>query len=80
MERGPDRQIAARPILPPLPPPNTRPPTAQPLPPHVELNRIFLLRNFLADMPATDAIEFLLGRMEKTESNAEFLDAMTRGE
>ena len=45
-----------------------------------ELNRVFLLRSFLADMPPTEAIEFLLARMEMSESNAEFLDAMTRGE
>ena len=46
----------------------------------VELNRVFLLRSFLSDMPTTEAIEFLISRMEKTDSNAEFLDAMTRGE
>jgi transcription termination factor Rho len=45
----------------------------------VELNRVFLLRNFLSDMPPTEAIEFLLGRMRETATNAEFLDAMTRG-
>ena len=45
----------------------------------VELNRVFLLRNFLSDMPPTEAIEFLLGRMKETETNAEFLDAMTQG-
>jgi transcription termination factor Rho len=45
-----------------------------------ELNRVYLLRNFLADMPATEAIEFLLARMSETESNQEFLDSMTRGE
>jgi transcription termination factor Rho len=45
-----------------------------------ELNRVFLLRGFLADMPPTEAIEFLLSRMSKTETNAEFLEAMTRGE
>jgi transcription termination factor Rho len=45
-----------------------------------ELNRIYLLRNFLADMPPSEAIEFLLSRMEKTEDNQEFLDSMTRGE
>jgi transcription termination factor Rho len=44
-----------------------------------ELNRSFLLRNFLSDMPPEEAIEFLLNRMRKTKSNAEFLDAMTRG-
>ena len=45
-----------------------------------ELNRIYLLRNFLADMPATEAIEFLLSRMKETETNQEFLDSMARGE
>ena len=45
-----------------------------------ELNRVYLLRNFLADMPASEAIEFLLDRMQKTENNQEFLDSMTRGE
>jgi len=45
-----------------------------------ELNRVYLLRNFLADMPPSEAIEFLLARMQKTRSNKEFLDAMTRGE
>ena len=46
----------------------------------VELNRVFLLRNFLSDMPPEEAIEFLLGRMRQTLTNEEFLDAMTRGE
>jgi transcription termination factor Rho len=45
-----------------------------------ELNRVYLLRNFLADMPPAEAIEFLLSRMEKTLDNREFLEAMTRGE
>jgi transcription termination factor Rho len=45
-----------------------------------ELNRIYLLRNFLADMPPSEAIEFLLSRMEMTEDNQEFLESMTRGE
>ncbi len=45
-----------------------------------ELNRVYLLRNFLAHMPPAEAIEFLLARMEKTKNNKEFLDSMTRGE
>ena len=44
-----------------------------------ELNRVYLLRNFLADMPATEAIEFLLERMNRTETNQEFLDSMAAG-
>ena len=45
-----------------------------------ELNRVYLLRNFLADMPPTEAIEFLLERMNRTESNQEFMDSMAAGE
>jgi transcription termination factor Rho len=44
-----------------------------------ELNRVYLLRNFLADMPPAEAMEFLLSRMSKTEDNQEFLDAMAQG-
>ena len=44
-----------------------------------ELNRVYLLRNFLADMPPTEAIEFLLERMNRTETNLEFLDSMAAG-
>ncbi len=46
----------------------------------VELNRVFLLRNFLAPMPSIEGIEFLIERMRMSKSNAEFLDAMTRGQ
>ena len=45
----------------------------------VELNRVFLLRNFLSDMPPEEAISFLISRMKMTRTNDEFLDEMTRG-
>jgi transcription termination factor Rho len=45
----------------------------------VELNRVYLLRNFLADMPAAEALEFLLDRMRRTKVNKEFLDSMAKG-
>jgi len=45
----------------------------------VELNRVYLLRNFLADMPAAEALEFLLDRMRRTKANKEFLDSMAKG-
>ena len=45
----------------------------------VEMNRVYLLRNFLADMPPAEAIEFLLGRMRKVKNNKEFLDSMAKG-
>ena len=44
-----------------------------------ELNRVYLLRNFLSDMPPTEAIEFLLDRMKRTATNQDFLDSMAQG-
>ena len=44
-----------------------------------ELNRVYLLRNFLSDMPPTEAIEFLIDRMRRTETNQEFMDSMAAG-
>ncbi|HUE76816.1 MAG TPA: transcription termination factor Rho [Longimicrobiales bacterium] len=44
-----------------------------------ELNRVYLLRNFLSDMPSAEALEFLLERMRRTKTNQEFLDSMAKG-
>ncbi len=44
-----------------------------------ELNRVYLLRNFLSDMPPAEAIEFLMERMKRTKTNQEFLDSMAGG-
>jgi transcription termination factor Rho len=44
-----------------------------------ELNRVYLLRNFLADMPTTESIEFLLQRMGRATTNQEFLESMAAG-
>ena len=44
-----------------------------------ELNRVYLLRNFLADMPPVEAIEFLLERMKRTKNNKEFFATMAQG-
>ena len=43
------------------------------------LNRIYLLRNFLADMPPAEAIEFLIERLKRTDNNEEFLNSMQEG-
>jgi transcription termination factor Rho len=40
------------------------------------LNRIWILRNYLADMNSVEAMEFLRDRMSKTNSNEEFLISM----
>ena len=45
----------------------------------LELNRVYLLRNFLGDMPPAEAIEFLLSRMKRAETNKEFMDGMAQG-
>ncbi len=44
-----------------------------------ELNKVYLLRNFLADMPPVEAIEFLMERMKRTKSNKEFFASMQQG-
>ncbi|WP_439183552.1 transcription termination factor Rho [Carboxylicivirga taeanensis] len=40
------------------------------------MNRIWILRNYLSDMTAVEAMEFLHDRMSKTKSNEEFLISM----
>ena len=40
------------------------------------LNKIWILRNYLSDMNSIEAMEFLIDRMRKTETNEEFLVSM----
>jgi transcription termination factor Rho len=47
--------------------------------PEKELNRMYLIRNFLADMPPAESIEFLISRMKRTKDNEEFLNSMQEG-
>lgn len=42
-----------------------------------ELNRVWILRKFLAELNPIEAMEFLLERMRGTKSNKEFLDSMS---
>ena len=44
-----------------------------------EINRVILLRQFLADMPEAEAIEFLLRQMAKSKNNKEFFTQMAQG-
>ena len=44
-----------------------------------ELNRVTLLRTFLADMPETEAIDFLLKQMSRSKNNREFFVQMREG-
>jgi len=43
------------------------------------LNKIWILRNYLSDMTPIEAMEFLIDRISKTESNEEFLISMNAG-
>ena len=45
-----------------------------------ELNRAYLLRNFLGHMPEPEAAEFLIDRISRHHTNAGFLAAMAQGE
>ena len=74
-----DRQISDRRIFPAIDLNRSSTRKEELLLSETELNRVYVLRNFLADMPASEAIEFLLKRMEMTEDNQEFLESMTRG-
>jgi transcription termination factor Rho len=41
-----------------------------------KLNKLWILRNYLSDMTSIEAMEFLINRLSKTESNEEFLVSM----
>jgi transcription termination factor Rho len=45
-----------------------------------EINRVYLLRNFLGDMPEDEAVLFLLTRMARTKTNREFFVSMAQGQ
>jgi len=44
-----------------------------------ERNRVFLLRNFLGDMPEVEAVQFLLKQMGRSKTNKEFFQQMVSG-
>jgi transcription termination factor Rho len=44
-----------------------------------EINRVYLLRNFLGDMPPDEAIVFLLKQLMRTKNNKEFFVLMAQG-
>ncbi|HID10377.1 MAG TPA: transcription termination factor Rho [Candidatus Latescibacteria bacterium] len=45
--------------------------------PEEVLNRVWILRKFLDQMPPVEAMEFLIERMKETRNNKEFLDRMS---
>ncbi len=44
-----------------------------------DLNRIWILRKVLSQLSEVEAMELLVEKMSKTKSNAQFLDAMSKG-
>ena len=40
------------------------------------LNRMYILRKLLAPLSPVDSMEFLLGKIEGTKDNVEFLESM----
>ena len=73
-----DRRLADRRIWPALDVQKTSTRKEELLMDKDELIRVYLLRNFLADMPPVEAMEFLLERMKRTKSNKEFFATMVQ--
>ena len=44
-----------------------------------EMNRVYLLRTFLGDMPPDDSISFLLKQLVRSKTNREFFQQMAQG-
>ena len=74
-----DRRIADRRIYPAIDVQRTSTRKEELLLAKEELNKVYLLRNFLSDMPPVEAIEFLLERMKRTKANQEFFATMSQG-
>jgi transcription termination factor Rho len=79
MELVLDRRISDRRIYPAIDVQRTSTRKEELLLDQEELNKTYLLRNFLADMPTVEAIEFLLERMKRAKTNKEFFATMQQG-
>ena len=78
MELVLDRRLADRRIYPAIDIQRTSTRKEELLMDKDELNRVYLLRNFLADMPPVEALEFLVERMKRTKTNKEFFATMAQ--
>jgi len=79
MELVLDRKIADRRIFPAIDIGKSGTRKEELLLDQAELNRVYLLRNFLGDMPSDEAITFLLKRMQDSKNNREFFVRMAQG-
>jgi transcription termination factor Rho len=76
MELHLDRRIADRRIFPALDLIRSGTRKEELLIPKNNLNRVWILRRLLQEMNPVDAMEFIIGKIKKTETNQEFLDSM----
>jgi transcription termination factor Rho len=76
MELHLDRRIADRRIFPAFDLIRSGTRKEELLIPKVNLNRIWILRRLLQEMNPVDAMEFIIGKIKKTQTNQEFLDSM----
>jgi transcription termination factor Rho len=79
MELVLDRKIADRRVFPAVDIPKSGTRKEELLLDKDEINRVYLLRNFLGDMPSEEAITFLLQRMQRAKTNREFFATMAQG-
>jgi transcription termination factor Rho len=76
MELHLDRRIADRRVFPAFDLIRSGTRKEELLIPKVNLNRVWILRRLLQEMNPVDAMEFIIGKIKKTETNQEFLDSM----
>ena len=76
MELHLDRRIADRRVFPAFDLIRSGTRKEELLIPKANLNRIWILRRLLQEMNPVDAMEFIIGKIRKTETNQEFLDPM----
>jgi len=78
MELHLDRKLADRRIFPAFDLVRSGTRKEELLIPKDELNRIWILRRLLQEMNPLDAMEFIIDKVKKTETNQEFLDSMNQ--
>jgi transcription termination factor Rho len=76
MELHLDRRIADRRIFPAFDLIRSGTRKEELLIPKNNLNRVWILRRLLQEMNPVDAMEFIIGKIKKTDTNQEFLDSM----
>lgn len=79
MELHLDRKIADRRVFPAFDLIRSGTRKEELLIPKQNLNRVWILRRLLQEMNPVEAMEFIIGKIRKTETNQDFLDSMQQG-